>query len=374
MKCLWLVYSSMFLLLLISHCMARHVEAQTVVHTELETVVDSLANKLIEKQSAIGLSVGIALGDQIVLSKGYGSADLELEVPATEIMVYRIGSITKQFTAAAILLLAEEGKLKLDDPLTLHLPDYTTQSNIVTLRHLLQHTSGIKNFTSLPSYRQQLSRNVTHADILDRFKDEPFDFEPGTKFQYCNSGYYLLGMVIENVSELSYEEFLQKRIFEPLNMKTTYYDKASRIIPHRASGYSRWGGKLRNAGYINMKQPFAAGAVASTVSDLILWQRGLANNSLLKADSYKLMTTRATLSNGKPTNYGLGAFLRKINDKQTVGHGGGITGFRSDLIYYPEQDCTIVVLANCDRTNPARISKQIAAYLLKNKSEKSEKP
>lgn len=363
-----------FLLLVTCFFIATHAQAQEAAPADLETFVDSVAKESIEKQASIGLSIGIARGDQIVLAKGYGSADLELKVPATEKMVYRIGSITKQFTAAAILLLVEEGKIKLDDPLTKFLPDYPTQSHVVTLRHLLQHTSGIKSFTSLPNYRQLLSQNVTHEDILARFKEMPFNFEPGTKFKYCNSGYYLLGMVIENVSELSYDEFLQTRIFEPLKMKTTYYDKASRIIPNRASGYSRWGGNLRNAGYINMKQPFAAGAMASTVSDLILWNRGLVNNSLLKPESYQLMTTRGTLSDEKNINYGLGTFLRKINGKQTIGHGGGITGFRSDLIYYPEQDLTIVVLANCDRTNPARISKQIVAHLIKSKTENLEKP
>ncbi|MCH9726758.1 MAG: beta-lactamase family protein [Planctomycetes bacterium] len=369
MKYQWRVYPKIFILLLICLYVARLAQAQSVTPADLETVVDTIAKKSIEKQSAVGLSIGMALGDQIVLAKGYGTADLELEVPATEQMVYRIGSITKQFTAAAILLLAEEGKLKLDDPLTMYLPDYPTQSKVVTLRQLLQHTSGIINFTSLPTHRRLLAQNVTHADILNRFKDKPFNFEPGTKFQYCNSGYYLLGMVIENISELSYEEFIQKRIFNPLKMNTTYYDKASRIIPHRASGYSRWGDKFRNAGYVNMKQPFAAGAMASTVSDLILWQRGLVNNSLLRPDSYKLMTTPGKLSNGKFTSYGLGAFLRKINNKQTIGHGGGIIGFQSDLIYYPELDCTIVVLANCENTNPARISRQIATYLIKSKTE-----
>lgn len=374
MRCQWLVNHFSFLLLFLIFLSTAKAQTQSDAPADLETFVDSVAKESIEKQASIGLSIGIARGDQIVLAKGYGSADLELDVPATEKMVYRIGSITKQFTAAAILLLVEEGKIKLDDPLTKFLPDYPTQSHDVTIRHLLQHTSGIKSFTSLPNYRQLLSQNVTHEDILARFKDLPFNFEPGKKFRYCNSGYYLLGMVIENVSELPYDEFLQTRVFKPLKMNATYYDKASPIIPNRASGYSRWGGKLRNAGFINMKQPFAAGAMASTVTDLILWQRGLHNNSLLKPESYQLMTTRGTLSDGKAINYGLGTFIRKINGEQAIGHGGGITGFRSDLIYYPKLDLTIVVLANCDRTNPARISKQIAAHILKTKTDDSKQP
>lgn len=374
MRCLWPVGRWNILLLFVSLSIASQTHAEEVAPADLETFVDSIAQQAIEKQSAIGLSIGIAIGDEILLAKGYGSADLELDVPATEKMVYRIGSITKQFTAAAILLLVEEGKLKLDDPLTKFLPDYPTQSHVVTLRHLLHHTSGIKDFTRLPDYRQQLAKRVSHEDILARFKDEPFDFEPEAKFQYCNSGYYLLGVVIENVSELSYEEFVQTRILEPLKMKTTYYDKPSRIIPNRASGYSRWGPRLRNAGYINMKQPFSAGAMASTVTDLILWERGLINNSLLSADSGKMMKTRGKRADGKPINYGLGTFLRKINGQQTIGHGGGIVGFRSDLIYYPKLDCTIVVLANCDRFNTSQTSKQIAAHLIKSKTENSENP
>jgi len=329
----------------------------------LEEVVDSIATDAIKSGSTVGLSIAIAKGADIVLAKGYGLADFESEVPATAETVYRIGSITKQFTAAAILLLMEEEKIGIDDPLTKFLSDYPTQGRTVTIRHLLQHTSGIKSFTDLPSYRKQMRLDVSHDDILNRFKDEPFHFAPGENYRYCNSGYYLLGVILEQVAERSFEEFLQQRIFSPLQLKRTFYDRHARIIPHRARGYSRWGGELSNARYLSMTQPFAAGALASTVGDLVRWQRALLSNELLTASSYKLMTTAGTLTNGTSIDYGLGTFLRKQGDHATVGHGGGINEFRSELVYYPENDYTIVVLANSGNAQPAQITKGIAGQL-----------
>lgn len=331
--------------------------------TGLEEAVTAIANEAVTSGSAVGLSIGIARGDEILLAKGYGVADVELAVPATKETVHRIGSITKQFTAAAILLLVEEKKLSLDDPITRFLPDYPVGEHKITIRHLLQHTSGIKSFTSLPSYRKQIRTDTSHEEIINRFKDTPPNFAPGEKFRYCNSGYYLLGVIVEKVSEKSYAEFLQERIFQPLDLKHTVYDKHARIIPNRASGYARGRGGPRNAPYVSMTQPFAAGALVSTAEDLIAWQRGLVSGKLLSADTHKLMTTPGKLNDGKPINYGLGVFIRKVDGHQAVRHGGGINGFRSDLVYYPDIDCTIAVLANSESTNPAKLSDRIAKHL-----------
>ncbi len=341
--------------------------------TGLEEAVDAIADEAVASGSAVGLSIGIAKGDKILLAKGYGVADIELAVPATKETVYRIGSITKQFTAAAILLLVEDKRISLDDPITRFLPDYPAGDHKITIRHLLQHTSGIKSFTSLPSYRKEIRKDTSHEEIIDRFKDIPLNFAPGEKFRYCNSGYYLLGVIVEKVAEKPYAEFLEQRVFQPLGLKKTSYDKQTRIIPNRASGYARGWSPLRNAPYVSMTQPFAAGALVSTVEDLIAWQRGLVSGKLLGADSYKLMTTPGKLNDGKPINYGLGLFIRKINGHLAVRHGGGINGFRSDLAYYPDIDCTIAILANSESAKPAKLSDRIARHLF-GEDEKKCKP
>ncbi len=330
---------------------------------DLEAFVDSIATNAVESDSTAGVSITVALGADLVLSKGYGLADLEWEVPATAQTIYRIGSISKQFTAAAILLLVEDGSVGIDDPLTDYLPDYPMQGHTVTIRHLLQHTSGIQSFTDLPSYRRQMRIDVSHQDILDRFKDKPFHFAPGEKYRYCNSGFYLLGMVVEKASGSSFETFLRRRIFSPLELKHTSYDHHGRVIRNRARGYSRWLGVFVNARYLSMTQPFAAGALVSSAEDLVKWQRALVDAQLLTKDSYRMMTKAGVLADESTINYGLGTVVGTRNGQTAFSHGGGINGFRSDLVYFPEADYTIVVLANCDTARPDQISRKIAGHL-----------
>lgn len=332
---------------------------------EFEEFVDSVANTIVASGGVVGMSIGVARGDEILLAKGYGYANLEHAVPATGKTVYRIGSITKQFTAAAILLLAEEGEIAFDDPLTKFLPDYPAQGHTVTVRHLLDHTSGIRSVTAMPEFRLEKRQDATHDEILATFKDVPFDFAPGEKFKYNNSGYYLLGVILENVTGETYAGFLQNRVFDPLALKDTCYDSHARIIPGRSSGYARAAGKKEffNAEYLSMTRPFAAGSLASTVEDLIAWQRGLLKNRILTADSYTLMTTPGELNDGKPTNYGCGVFLQKLDGHPVIRHGGGINGFRSELAYLPESDETIVVLTNTEGAQPNRLADRIARYL-----------
>ncbi len=332
----------------------------------LKAFVDSIANEVVESGETVGVSIGIGKDDEPLLLKGYGHSNLELKVPATAESVYRIGSITKQFTAAAILLLAEDGKHSLDDPMTRFLPDYPMQGHAVTVRQLLNHTSGIKSFTSLPSYRKEMHLPVTHDDIINRFKNEPFDFAPGEKFSYCNSGYYLLGVIVEKVSGKPYEEFLKGRIFRALKLDSTVYDRHALVIPNRAAGYGKTrGGKgFRNAAYLDMGQPFAAGSLASTVGDLLRWQHGLADLKLLRADSWNAMKTRGKLNNEKETGYGLGVFLGNVEGQPVIRHGGGINGFRSELVYLPKELVTIAVLTNTEGARPDRIANRLARHFL----------
>ncbi len=338
--------------------------AVLAAETSLDRRIAELARAQADLKSSVGISVGVARGDEVLRARGFGLANRDKRIPAEARTVYRIGSITKQFTAVAILLLADEGKLKPDDRLTKFLPDYPAGDRVVTLRHLLHHTSGIRSLTSLPTYRRDMHLPLTHEESIARFSREPFDFEPGERYRYCNSGYYLLGVVVEKVSGKTYAEFLTERVFEPVGMASTRYEGRGRPVSHRATGYSGWPGTCREGAPVDMGQPFAAGALISTVGDLIKWQQALVKGKLLSKESFKWMTTRGKLNNGKPIDYGMGVNLRRFGGRNVIRHGGGIVGFRSDLLYLPDTDHTIVVLANCERTNPAKISDGIARLLM----------
>lgn len=233
----------------------------------------------------------------------------------------------------------------------------------VTIRHLLEHTSGIQSLTDLLSYRLLMRHDVTHDDMIQRFKDLPLHFDPGTRFRYCNSGYYLLGVVLEAKAEMSYEDYLQQHVFKPLHLEHTYYDRARSIIPNRARGYSGVGDRIENPTYLSMTQPFSAGALASTVTDLIAWQRGLVGLQVLDEASFTMMSTKGVTSSGEEFDYGMGLFIQESAGRNVIRHGGGINGFRSALAHYPDSGHTIVVLANSETAQPAAISDRIAGIL-----------
>ena len=330
---------------------------------DIAGIVDSIGQSSAEADNAVGLSIGVALSDSAVYTAGFGLANVELDVPATADTVYRIGSISKEFTAAAVMLLVEGGEIQLTDPLSKFLSDLPMPVGAVTIRHLLQHTSGVHDFTRLPTYRRDRQTDVTPDEVLDRFQNLPLDFEPGEQHQYCNSGYFLLGLVIEESSGQSFREFVENRLFAPLELDQTYCDNHFRIIPSQATGYSHWAGRLRTAAYVNINQSVGAGNLASNVGDLLVWQRGLVNGRLLSAESTELVLTTGELTSGKRTDYGLGVFIRKLEGHRVIRHGGGISGFRADVAHYPDSGITIAILANCDKTNTARISDRIAREL-----------
>ncbi len=337
---------------------------------DFTSIVDIVGKREVEERGGIGITIGVAHGDETVYLKGFGKADLENDVPASENGVYRIGSITKMFTAAAILLLLEEGKLTLDDPLQKHLPEYPDMAKGVTLRHLLNHTSGIFSFTDIKNRWSDIRLDLKHEEILEKFQDVPLAFKPGEKFKYSNSGYYLLGMVIEKVSGRKYHEFLEEQIFQKIDLKATSYDRHLKIIPHRVRGYAKWGDQIVNAQFVSMKQPFAAGAIASTAGDLIQWQRALVAGSLLKPETYQLMITPAKLAKGKSAPYALGCFVGKLDETAVIRHGGAIPGFVSELAYFPGENLTVVVLTNATRNSPRSIADAIARTWIAKKKEK----
>ena len=234
---------------------------------------DEVMNGLVRGDGP-GAAVAVRLGGEVVHSAGYGLANAEWGIPIDPETVFRIGSITKQFTAAAILRLAADGKLSIDDPLKRHLPDYPVGERRITLRHLLNHTSGIKSYTAMPVFAEILARDLPLAEIIARFKDAPADFAPGERYLYNNSGYLLLGAIVEAASGQSYEAHLAETFFKPLELTRTSYLHNDPIVTKRASGYSL-GPTLRNAPPISMTLPHAAGALGATAEDLLAWEQAL---------------------------------------------------------------------------------------------------
>ena len=300
----------------------------------------------------------VARGTEVLFAKGYGLASVEHQVPNTPQTKFRLGSITKQFTAMAILILQEQGKLSVDDLVTKHVDGCPEAWKDVTIHHLLTHTSGIPSFTSLPGYGASMPLSSSPKLTLDRVRDMPLEFTPGEKFVYSNSGYVLLGQIIEKVSGKPYEKFLPEVIFEPLGMKDTGYDFAAPIIPHRAAGYRRIGDQLANAAYLDMTIPHAAGALYSTALDLHRWSVALDEGKLISSGAYEKMFTPF-----KET-YGYGWFIDKQFGRKRIGHGGGINGFSTYIGRIPDEKLCVVVLSNLEGSPPAAIAGGLAAIAL----------
>jgi CubicO group peptidase (beta-lactamase class C family) len=330
---------------LVSICLAQDNVAR------MEQVV---VRSYVEAKQFMG-SVLVARDGKVVLSKGYGSANLEWDVPNSPSAKFRLGSITKQFTAACILLLEERGKLKVEDPVKKYMPDAPAAWDKVTIFHLLTHTSGIPSFTGFPDYHSTEATPSTPEQLVARFRDKPLEFQPGEKWNYSNSGYVLLGFLIEKISQQSYSQFVQENIFNPLGMKDSGYDSNSTVILHRASGYTPGDKGPTNAGYIDMSIPLSAGALYSTTEDLLRWEQGLMGGKLLSAASLQKMTTPFK------NDYAFGLGVHTKNGHKVIEHGGGIEGFNTDLAYYPEDKLTVVVLANLNGGAPEAIASKLAA-------------
>jgi D-alanyl-D-alanine carboxypeptidase len=297
-----------------------------------------------------GAAVLVMKDGQVVLRKGYGMAHLELGVPIQPDMVFEIGSITKQLTAASILLLQERGKLSVDDDVTRYLPDYPTHGQKITIDHLLTHVSGIPSYTDLLEWLPRVGEDMTVQQLIDLFKDKPLQFNPGEKWAYNNSAYILLGAVIEKLSGKSYEDFIEQEIFAPLGMKSSRYGHQREVIPGRVAGYDRTADGYQIAKYISMTQPYAAGSLMSTVDDLALWAEALAGGKVLKKESLERMTTPAKLKSGMSTKYAYGLGVSEWDGARIVEHSGAIFGFATDLLHVPGERLVIVVLSN----NPAQ--------------------
>jgi len=321
--CKWL-FPFVFLGLVPGHVGSAQIPGQ-VSDKDLSAQIDKLLSD-VYKPGQPGGAVLVKKQGKVILQKGYGLANLELNVPIEPDMIFRIGSITKQFTGVAILMLAEEGKLSLQDEITRFLPDYPTQGKKITIEHLLTHTSGIKSYTELPEWLPLQRKDMTVGEIIDLFKNQPMEFAPGEWWKYCNSGYILLGAVIEKASGKMYADFLQDRIFGPLGLKNSLYDSTSRIIPRRVPGYAKGNAGYENAPYLSMSQPYAAGSLASSVDDLAAWTESLLAGKLLKRETLERAFTPYKLKDGLDTKYGYGWCASDYEGHRLIEHSGGIHG------------------------------------------------
>jgi CubicO group peptidase (beta-lactamase class C family) len=285
-------------------------------------------------------SVLVSLEGKILLDKGFGYANLEWQIPNSPTTKFRIGSITKQFTAAAILILEEKGKLKITDSLKTYMRDAPTAWDAITIYNLMTHTSGIPNYTKFPEFASMTTITKKPEEQIELFRNKPLDFQPGTNYAYNNSGYVLLGYLIEIISEKSYQDFIVKNIFEPLGMKDSGYDSHSSIILQRASGYEMSGNELRNTDYLDMSIPYSAGSLYSTVQDMLRWVEGLFSRKLLSLSSLEKMIIPYK------NNYGCGVINQLIDDHESIMHAGGINGFNSLLIHSPDDKLSVISLSN----------------------------
>src|SRR5664280_577027 len=338
-------------------------EAQTLTPKQMTAEFDKLLSAQY-KPGEPGCAALVAINGQVVYKKAFGMANLELNVPMQPDMVFRIGSITKQFTVIAILQLMEQGKLSLQDEITKFIPDYPTQAYKITIEHLLTHTSGIKSYTNVPGFLLYVKEDLKPGEAVDKFKNLPMEFAPGTKFSYSNSGFFLLGYIIEKITGKTYQEYIQENFFKPLGMTNSLYGSDSKIIKNRAYGYKPAGDGFENADYMSMLLPFSAGGRMSTVEDLYKWNRALVSYKLVKKKTLEKAFTEYKLSNGKGTSYGYGWFLRKLQGSPTIEHGGGINGYLTDEIYLPAEDVFVAVFSNSTGKSPDLVSEKIAAIAI----------
>lgn len=347
----------LFILFLISGLGSR-TYAQSLTAT-----IDSLILRQFTDMEGPGAVFLVARNGKPVYHKAFGKSSLELGVNLDTGSVFQIGSMTKQFTAVAILMLMEQGKLHIDDSISKFIPGYPGGDRI-TIHHLLTHTSGIKDFTRMKSLQEIALKEMTPKAMMDFFKDEPVDFKPGEKFEYNNSGYILLGYIIELVSGETYEDFIREHIFKKIGMSQSRYATDRLIIMNRASGYQKNDSGYINKTIINYSLPFASGSLMSTTGDLLKWQNALNQNQLVRPDLLTKAFTRYRLNNGDEFTYGYGWHLKELQGKPSREHGGSIFGFKSMGVYIPAEDIYVIGLSNCSCNSPTQLTRDIAAAVL----------
>lgn len=328
-----------------------------------EKKIDSLILTGFGNQNEPGGAFLVSKNGKTIYRKAFGKANLELDANMTPDHVFQIGSMTKQFTAVAILMLEQQGKLNVGDAISKYIKDYPSGDKI-TIHHLLTHTSGIKDFTKMKALSTIAQKEMKPEMMVDFFKNEPVDFAPGEKFDYNNSGYVVLGYIIELVSGQNYEDFIKKNIFEKAGMSHSYYATDRQLIPKRAYGYHQKDHGFVNKTVISFSVPFSSGSLMSTVDDMLKWQQALNRNLLLNTAETQKAFQKYKLNNGEEFSYGYGWHLKDINGTPDREHGGSIFGFKSMGVYIPSEDIYVIGFSNCDCHSPTEITRNIAKIML----------
>ena len=348
------IYQSITTFILIT-CLCFQIQAQNVEQQFDDIVTQSF------KSNMPGASFLVAKNGKTIYRKAFGKSSLELDVKMVPENVFELASISKQFTAVAILMLEEQGKLSTNDPITKFIPDYPTNGKTITVHQLLNHTSGIKSYTGMGNLQDFARNDKTPKELIDYFKNEPMDFDPGEQFAYNNSGYILLGYIIEVITKDTYENYIENTIFKPPGMTNSRYGSRTELIKNRANGYQEGPNGYANSDYISMSLPYAAGSLMSTVDDMLKWQNALTNNTLIKASSLEKGINGSTLNNGEHITYGYG--LEEFNLKGSKGytHSGGIFGFSTNGIYLIDEDVYVIGLSNCSCNDVGGVTRSLAA-------------
>jgi CubicO group peptidase (beta-lactamase class C family) len=352
------------LLLLVFILSCKKDEDQSPAGSDLEAKIDGMIKPYTDKTEAAGIVVGVFKGHKPLFQKAYGFADLELDVKLPFNASFEIGSVTKQFTAAAVLQLAEQGKLTLEDDLGKYIK-FDTGKRKVTIRQLLSHTSGIKGYTELPSFATLSIQKHSRDTLLRIVEKEQFDFEPGEALIYSNTAFFMLGLIIEKVSGMSYEEYVKKNLFDKAGMTNSYYCSENKITKNRAHGYDKAEKGLVRAAYLDHTWPYAAGSLCSTAEDLEKWNNALHHGKILNQKSYQEFITPVSLNDGTVTRYAKGITVTDWKGKRLIEHGGGINGFLSQNSYFPDEDASIIVLINSTSVSPRQIADKVADLIFK---------
>lgn len=338
--------NSIIVLILISF----FIQAQSLPDATVK-YIDSimLANYSVIEPGAVLL---IAKEGKPVYRKAFGMANMQLTVPMKEDYVLAIGSTTKQFTAVAIMQLVQDGKINLKDDIKKYLPDYNTHGKTITIENLITHTSGITSFTEIDTFAKLVNTDITLKEMVGIFQDEPLLFEPGTDWSYSNSGFNLAGMIIEKVSGMSYGDYLEKNIFDPLRMSSTTLGSKQKIIPRFVNGYDAMSVDYAPASEFSWTWPYAAGQIVSNVDDMLKWDEALYGNKILKQQYLQQAFTNYTLSTGEKANYGYGWAIGEYGGKKIIRHGGAISGFLSDAIRIPDDHIYMIMISNNTKQRP----------------------
>lgn len=330
---------------------------------KLSAEFDKVVNEELQKIET-GATILVSSHGKIIYKKALGMANIELNVPMQTDNVFKIASITKQFTAIAILQLMEQGKLNLDDEVTHFLPDYPVEDSKITIEHLLTHTSGIHDYAIMKDTIQRGKIDFTPIQMIRYFQNEPKRFPPGTRYEYSNSNYFLLGYIIEKLTGKTYQQYLDENFFQPLSMANSFFASDAKIIKNRAAGYSKREKGIENAEVMSMTGPYAAGGIMSTVEDLFKWNRALYSYKLVKKQTLEKALTKYKLVNGSEIRYGYGFRFGFIQESPSIWHGGLINGFMSMAMYLPQEDVFVTVLSNCNNVSPERVTAKLAAVAI----------